>query len=196
MKISSRSFGPLTELLTEDVDSETIWEEIQTRNRPVIRYCKKEIAKSLKNEVDNTVENESESDGNEIVKGAEEYSESGIDSEESFAGSGENESGKSAIDNHNFELNLRQREDALLQDSMSDDSASIDAPMGDEEEDEMEKFLDHADDLEEKFLRKVELLEKKSKGHRGLLEVRNFRLFGVVVSRFTLSYLSMWLLAG
>ena len=45
---SSKTFGPLHELLVENHDSETIWEELQTRNRPVIRFVKNSITSVLK----------------------------------------------------------------------------------------------------------------------------------------------------
>ena len=45
---SSKTFGPLQELLVENHDGETIWEELQTRNRPVTRFVKKSISSVLK----------------------------------------------------------------------------------------------------------------------------------------------------
>ena len=45
---SSKTFGPLQELLVENHDNETIWEELQTRNRPVTRFVKKSITSVLK----------------------------------------------------------------------------------------------------------------------------------------------------
>ncbi len=45
--VSKRKFGPFDELQIEgfDEDEETIWEELQTRNRPLTRYLKSSIAR-------------------------------------------------------------------------------------------------------------------------------------------------------
>ena len=40
---SKNTFGPFQELLIEGFDGETIWEELQTRNRPLTRFVKKKI---------------------------------------------------------------------------------------------------------------------------------------------------------
>ena len=45
---SSKTFGPFQELLVENQDLETIWEELQTRNRPLMRYLKKKMSTILK----------------------------------------------------------------------------------------------------------------------------------------------------
>lgn len=39
--MTNRNFGPLRSLVVENLDIESIWEEIQMRNKPVLRYLKK-----------------------------------------------------------------------------------------------------------------------------------------------------------
>lgn len=43
MKETSKSYGVLDELYVDGVDIESIWEEVQTRNRPLIRNTKSTI---------------------------------------------------------------------------------------------------------------------------------------------------------
>jgi Mpp10 protein len=40
---TNKTFGPFDELLVEGFDGETIWEELQTRNRPLTRFLQKKI---------------------------------------------------------------------------------------------------------------------------------------------------------
>lgn len=40
---SKKTFGPFQELLVEGFDGETIWEELQTRNRPLTRFVRKKM---------------------------------------------------------------------------------------------------------------------------------------------------------
>jgi hypothetical protein len=46
--LTERSFGPFKELVTEGMDDESLWEEIQTKNRPAIRYIKNKVVKISK----------------------------------------------------------------------------------------------------------------------------------------------------
>eukprot|EP01041_Mallomonas_annulata_P006233 gene6233-12624_t len=46
---SRKQFGPFKELITENLDIESIWELLQTRNRPLIRYLKKSTTKLSNN---------------------------------------------------------------------------------------------------------------------------------------------------
>ena len=41
---SSKSYGPINELVVDNLDGESIWEEIQTRNRPLLRHVKKSLS--------------------------------------------------------------------------------------------------------------------------------------------------------
>ena len=40
---TNKTFGPFDELLVDGFDGETIWEELQTRNRPLTRFLQKKI---------------------------------------------------------------------------------------------------------------------------------------------------------
>lgn len=46
--LTERSFGPFKELITEGMDDESLWEELQTRNKPAIRYIKNKVLKISK----------------------------------------------------------------------------------------------------------------------------------------------------
>ena len=41
---SSKRYGPFSELVINGMDADSIWEELQTRNRPLLRSVKKRIA--------------------------------------------------------------------------------------------------------------------------------------------------------
>jgi hypothetical protein len=47
---SSKCYGPLNSLVVDNVDEEIIWEELQTRNNPLIRFIKKCTKKWLQDE--------------------------------------------------------------------------------------------------------------------------------------------------
>lgn len=54
------SIGPLNELYVNGLDSESIWEELQTRNRPLVKYLRKrtgELSQALKKLSENTSNN-------------------------------------------------------------------------------------------------------------------------------------------
>lgn len=64
-RASSRPLGPLPELHVESVDAETIWEELQSKNRPLKRLIKtktKRLLKSLTRESHNVDEDSVRSD--------------------------------------------------------------------------------------------------------------------------------------
>lgn len=42
---NERSFGPFKHLLVDNIPDDSIWEQIQTRNKPIIRYIKKSSSK-------------------------------------------------------------------------------------------------------------------------------------------------------
>lgn len=187
VKESVRPFGPLDELITENLDSESIWEEIQTRNRPVIRYIKNQIGKRKAEEERLRAETEKMDE--------ETASESGSDSEQD-SGSG------SGCDDSEEEEDFTQEEDEESDEDEDEDDgdssegdfsdASVSEGDGvevedevvdadgrtsrryDEMDDDMEAFLDRADELEEKYQNKLEALEKKNKGHRGVLELDDY----------------------
>eukprot|EP00596_Hydrurales_sp_CCMP1899_P005295 CAMPEP_0119045176 /NCGR_PEP_ID=MMETSP1177-20130426/37723_1 /TAXON_ID=2985 /ORGANISM="Ochromonas sp, Strain CCMP1899" /LENGTH=740 /DNA_ID=CAMNT_0007016493 /DNA_START=136 /DNA_END=2358 /DNA_ORIENTATION=- len=47
--MSKKTFGPFQELLIDGYDGETIWEELQTRNRPLTKFLNKRIFSIVKN---------------------------------------------------------------------------------------------------------------------------------------------------
>ena len=55
-KNEPRPFGVLPELLVEGFDAEQVWEQIQLRNVPMLRYIKKQTNKLLHNDEANTTQ--------------------------------------------------------------------------------------------------------------------------------------------
>jgi len=77
--LTERQFGPLRTLVIQDLDAESIWEELQTRNRPVLRFIKK-LKKKFKKEGNRGEEEEEELEKG--IEGEEEGEEEGDETEE------------------------------------------------------------------------------------------------------------------
>ena len=131
---SSRRIGPLASLHVDQLDLESIWEEIQTRNRPMRRYLEHRI-KKLNRELsrkpvvqpgDDEGTSE-ESEEAEDVESEEAEDTSDVEMEEEEDGEDEDE---------------EESERSLDEEEMSmDEEDAGDAPLTEEQEDEMEKYL-------------------------------------------------------
>ena len=176
---STKTFGPFQELLVDGFDGETIWEELQTRNRPLTRFVKKRIvaisksvnvSKKLKAKALNAATKKSEEfaiEKDEIV----------TDDEEDLDSDDANEDVSEELDEEENEAD-EDDEDASDRDEDAEDGGSdIDLNMDsddveDEEEydgggdasydniDDMQAWLDKQEDLEEKHEKKLARLEK------------------------------------
>ena len=176
---STITFGPFQELLVDGFDGETIWEELQTRNRPLTRFVKKRIvaisksvnvSKKLKAKAVNAATKKSEEfaiEKDEIV----------TDDEEDLDSDDANEDVSEELDEEENEAD-EDDEDASDRDEDAEDGGSdIDLNMDsddveDEEEydgggdasydniDDMQAWLDKQEDLEEKHEKKLARLEK------------------------------------
>jgi U3 small nucleolar RNA-associated protein MPP10 len=191
--LSRAQFGPFTELIVDGFDSESIWEEVQTRNRPLIRFIKKKITKILKSVkakyVDPSKANAKLHPVNQVIDEdgyAYEYGdgddieddEDEIDDHRLNRGDDDSDDdGEDNIDDDEEEGWADDDEENGVHDDEEDgddeeddkDGLSPPAGIDDEEEDNMEKWLDSMEDLEDKHQRKLERLEKLA-GHKGAAE--------------------------
>ena len=153
---STKRFGPLQRLHINGVDSESIWEEIQTRNRPLLRYVNNaldRIGQSLKGKEDNGVTSFlSNTDKDELSE--EESSDEEQDEQE------ENEELEGSLD-EDFE---EGRDDFDGSEDGDNEEVAID-----DEELDMEAFLDQVEDEEDRYVTKLIRSEKKA-GHKGYAE--------------------------
>lgn len=180
------------------MDSETIWEELQSKNRPLKRYMKIESNKILKKVIFEAKDDEKKGNGSD---------------QDSNNTSGENESG-SDEDKSDFEQLPEEANDSDDEDDVSDDVESgddngivDDVQSNDDElsnvsgdvgtgrstrrtvgnnvnvdsedsETEMEKWLDDFEELEDSHRDKLERLDKKGdRGHKGAIEVAIIFMF-------------------
>jgi hypothetical protein len=147
--------GPLRELITENVDVETIWEQIQTRNRPLRRYFDNERIAMIK-QLETSDSKKSSSELSEIVK----YDDSSDGSEEAES---EDRSGNESSQSDSGSQVDESEEDDDMQD------ANVDSEEFQENESDIEKWLDEAEEEEERhrnFLDRIERLD----GHKGTTE--------------------------
>lgn len=93
---SSKQFGPLDKLVVNGVDEESLWEELQTRNKPLLRFIEKKLKyiggrlrrnQELQDLEERVVggefqENEEESDGREEVVNQEDHEDGEDDDDE------------------------------------------------------------------------------------------------------------------
>ena len=173
VEVAPKSFGPFKELLVSDLDPETIWEEIQSQNRPLKRYFKAETNKLLQSTVFKSgFEEENEERSADGTDPAEE----GLDDDE--------EDGEASFDEGDMELDDDgdSEEDTEDEEEQNDyDEGETGDGVGDAAEDgsggeEMEAWLDEMEELEDKHRRRMERLEQSGgSGHKGAVEVRACR---------------------
>ncbi len=167
VEVAPKAFGPFKELLVADLDPETIWEEIQSKNRPLKRYFKAETNKLLQSVAFHSSSQEEEDD--KSTDGTD-PAEDGLDSEEGDASLGD------GMD-LDHDVNSSESEDAREEDNDEDSGSAVDAAQdnsdGVSDGEEMEAWLDEMEDLEDKHRRRIERLEQSGgRGHKGAVEVR------------------------
>lgn len=167
--------GPLKSLLVDKVDSETIWEQIQTRNRPLKRFFENEgayLAKALDKlpiQNRNNKQNSSNSNLKSTLNGSTPMDDQTDDSsdeendidmpsdEDEEDGSGDDSNDGDSVDKESFQS------EASVENS---DQEAIDS---EEEENMVEKWLEEAEDIEEIHQKHIEKLLQKD-GHKGSVE--------------------------
>lgn len=129
---SSRRIGPLATLHVDQLDLESIWEEIQTRNRPMRRFLEHKI-KKLNRELSHRPVVQPEDD-----EGTSEESEEASENSEPEDGSDvemEEEENEEGDDYEESERSIDEEEVSM------DEEDTGDVPLTEEQEDEMEKYL-------------------------------------------------------
>jgi len=142
VQISQKKIGPLDKLVVAGLDDESIWEEIQTRNKPLLRYLTK-IVTRLKKRVEAIMEN-SDDDEEEREKMEVVEEDDNVDDVED-APSGEENSGDEdeGVDSEDDEGDFDESKDDFVE-SGSEEGEGDDG----DSEDDMEAWLDREDELE------------------------------------------------
>ncbi len=166
---SSKQYGPFSELVVDSMDADSIWEELQTRNKPLLRSVKKRITGLNKHiasesqkkmgglEPDNDTEEE-EDQGEEDEVGEEEEEEeeeedTGDDDDEEDEEEGLEGDRLTANDGNDYEFMSEGEE--VEEEEEGSESKNNDEP----DEDFIDDMNDFLDDEEERY----ERLEDKKK---------------------------------
>jgi Mpp10 protein len=195
---TKKTFGPFQELLVEGFDSETIWEELQTRNRPLTRFVKKKIgnisdalrkekkesqkrAKEMKKSItatiieDNNDEGDVELDEDDDNEEPDDNSEldADVDMEDSAAEEsiGENfDDDEDDEDNGDIELEIDNDDEDGFEEYEGGGDAEYDGI------DDMQAWLDQQEEIEEKHQKKLERLQKLAAQKGAVEEVSSLSL--------------------
>ena len=163
VQISRKKIGPLDKLAVTGLDDETIWEEIQTRNKPLLRYLTKLVTRLKKRvQAADILEVSFDEDEDMNVDIAEDEEEDdGDDGCMDEEDEEENESADGAIDSEDDEGDFDESKDDFVG---SDSEQEVNDDEGDElvgdSEDDMEAWLDREDELE---MNRAAREERKSK---------------------------------
>jgi U3 small nucleolar RNA-associated protein MPP10 len=168
VKLTDLRFGPFEELILEDMDSESLFEQFSARTKPLLKYCTNKM-KHMLNVMREEQEAEGESGEEDEPSGGEEsdiesaeindndmengFSDGSQELEYSIGSSGEDEVGS------------EEEESDVNEASEGDDDSE-------DEEAMMERFLDDQEEMEEKRIRKEEegMQGKSSDRHKGAIE--------------------------
>lgn len=197
VQISRKKIGPLDRLVVAGLDDETIWEEIQTRNKPLLRYLTK-IVTRLKKRVEAAMErsDDDEEEGDEEEMEVVEDDEDEDDAELEDAPSGEENSEDEAagMDSEDDEGDFDETKEDFVESGSEEgddgDDGDDDGDDGDSEGD-MEAWLDREDELEmdreEREERRARKADKK--------KVKFLSMNAVLFAMFTLIFVSCRALA-
>lgn len=174
---SSKNIGPLTTLLVDNVDEETLWEQLQTRNNPLMRIVNKYLKFwSKKDNIQLLLLADGEEGSvtsNDSVD--DEDDESIVDNEDDDEIDGEDDEDGEEMeegDSSNDEDDAGSEEDSVDSDEVSEeeeiegkDFSNEDNGMTSDQEFEMEAWLDATEDLDEQHREKLENREKRAKAN-------------------------------
>jgi U3 small nucleolar RNA-associated protein MPP10 len=123
--MSKKTFGPFQELLIDGYDRETIWEELQTRNRPLTKFLNKQIFSIVKNLRENDIisnkENKAMKNAANKLKQLEAMMKEENDTEDDDEEGEGLEEGVSDDENDDEEVDLDENEDDEDEDDDDDD---------------------------------------------------------------------------
>lgn len=160
---SKKRVGPLLNLTTDGLDDETIWEQLQTRNKPLTRFATK-MATRLKRRAEQTAHEDEVVEDDEDI----ECNDNDVDVESEDAGDSDEMSQEDQLvedeededdDDADFNEENDDYEHSDDENAEEVEEAGEDAAIGDLEDD-MEAFLDKED---EKEMRRYFKEEKRDK---------------------------------
>ena len=189
---STKTFGPFQELLVEGFDGETIWEELQTRNRPLTRFVKKKMDNIIVNVKRNESEEQKTKNAIIVAKKAESIREEDEPDEidESQDSDDDNNDEIDAVSENGVESDNGEESDDDEDEDENDGSRDIDLEMASDEEgddaeyegggeaeyddiDGMQAWLDQQEELEEKHEKKLLRLQRLAAQKGAVEEVRH-----------------------
>jgi hypothetical protein len=178
VKCSDKKIGPLSSLTVQNLDSETIWEEVQTRNRPLLRYVKTMSEKIMK-DVDEAAALEEEDDDELMEEGLEDEDEDEEDDDDVGGDDYIDDADERADENDPMELSDDDEDfdedgvDDFDEEPEDEDDEATDGDalksLGNDDVDFFEALVDEVEEMEERYVNKLQSKEKKS-GHRGYVE--------------------------
>lgn len=171
VQISRKKVGPLDKLAVAGLDDETIWEEIQTRNKPLLRYLTKLVTRLKKKvqaaellEISSEEDEEMDVDTTDFVEigDGEGEDENGSVDEDEEDEDEENDS-EGAFDSEDDEGDFDEtRDDFVGSESEQEDTESEGDELVGDSEDDMEAWLDREDELEMNRAAREERRNKKA----------------------------------
>lgn len=193
---TKKTFGPFQELLVEGFDSETIWEELQTRNRPLTRFVKKKIGnisdalRKGKKEGQKRVKEMKKKSSAIVVEDKNDAGDVDLDDDEDIEDTGD----KSDLEEHeNLDVSEEADDDNSNDDEDDDDddnNGDMELVIDNDDEDgfeeyegggdaeydgidDMQAWLDQQEEIEEKHQKKLERLQKLA-AQKGAVEEVSF----------------------
>jgi U3 small nucleolar RNA-associated protein MPP10 len=189
---AERSFGPFDQLLVEGMDTESIWEQLRSRNGPLTKFIKRKTTSLIKtisghealtearthrvhkrgddDEAERSDDYEYADEDEKLSEEPENQSSSGeeMDEDDDFEeGEGEKEEEEEDWDEN--EVDDEEDEGGEDVSGASDENASEDAALEDYDSDGMEAWLDQQEEADEKHRNKMSRLEQLL-AHKGAVE--------------------------
>eukprot|EP00981_Chlorochromonas_danica_P002742 scaffold537_cov180-Ochromonas_danica.AAC.47 len=150
---SLRPYGPLTSLVVEGQDEETIWEEVQTRLRPLLNFCERKTRRLLQRATPPPPPPATTTSG---LDESEEEEEEEVEEEEDE----EEKTSQDALSEEEEEETPSVEEEEMEQEEEEQEEEEEEG-YGSAEDERMEAWLDDFEALEERHRRKAERREKR-----------------------------------
>jgi hypothetical protein len=178
---SKKSYGGFDSLIVDDLDPDSIWEEIKSRNEPLTNYIFEKLNGLLEKQ-------------KSIPESSNNHNHHVHDKDESNNNNNNNNDDDNHDDDYEQELKDNDYDDndndeeenqegKYSQEIVSEDQK----PLTEDEEDEMEEYLDELEREESNYQEKLARKERTGKGHKDILEV--LHPFNISTSLVTFIYL-------
>jgi hypothetical protein len=142
---SKKNIGPFSSLAIEGLDDESVWEVLQTRNKPLLRLCQQAITKLKKSEISNK---EIESDDEDTNENEELPDDLSVNSESGSENIDNPVDGDYCYDGAEDEEEEENEDDSRFSDSEESISPNEKEDSDGNDLDAMERWLDREDELE------------------------------------------------